>query len=76
MVITGSNKLVAEVHDRMPVILEAKDFEQWERGDVKEASVLMKSTKEDVLEKWPVSRRVNSARTSDEDTTLIEPVSI
>jgi len=25
------NKFVAEVHDRMPVILEAKDFEQWER---------------------------------------------
>ena len=33
MVITEPNKLVAEVHDRMPVILEEKDFEQWERGD-------------------------------------------
>jgi hypothetical protein len=26
-----------EVHDRMPVILEAKDFEQWEHGDVMDA---------------------------------------
>jgi putative SOS response-associated peptidase YedK len=29
MVITEPNKFVAEVHDRMPVILEAKDFEPW-----------------------------------------------
>jgi hypothetical protein len=26
---------------------------------------------EDVLQKWPVSKRVNSSRTSDEDETLI-----
>jgi hypothetical protein len=26
----------------MPVILETKDFEQWERGDVKDAAALMK----------------------------------
>jgi SOS response associated peptidase (SRAP) len=31
MVLTEPNKFVAEMHDRMPVILEAKDFEQWER---------------------------------------------
>jgi putative SOS response-associated peptidase YedK len=41
MVITGPNKFVAKVHDRMPVILEAKDFEQWERGEVKDLSALM-----------------------------------
>jgi putative SOS response-associated peptidase YedK len=34
MVITEPNKFVAEVHDRMPVILEPKDFERWERGDL------------------------------------------
>jgi hypothetical protein len=32
LVITEPNNFVAEVHDRMPVILEKKDFEQWERG--------------------------------------------
>ena len=74
MVITEPNKVAAEVHDRMPVILEAKDFEQWERGDVKDAAALMKSAGEDVLQKWPVSKRVNSSRTSDEDETLISQV--
>jgi len=71
MVITQANKFVAEVHDRMPVILEAKDFEQWERGEVKDARALMKPAGEDVLQKWPVSKRVNSSRASDDDSTLI-----
>jgi putative SOS response-associated peptidase YedK len=42
MVITQSNKFVAGVHDRMPVMLEAKDFEQWEHGYVKDAAALMR----------------------------------
>jgi hypothetical protein len=55
MVITEPNKFVAEVHDRLPVILEAKDFEHWGRGDVKDAA-LMKPAGEGVLQKWAVSR--------------------
>jgi putative SOS response-associated peptidase YedK len=38
MVITGQNKFVAKVHDRMPVILKADDFKQWERGDARDAA--------------------------------------
>ena len=57
----------------MPVILEAKDFEQWERGDVKDAATLMKPAAEDVLQKWPVSKRVNSSRADEDDATLIDP---
>lgn len=72
MLITSPNKLVAEVHNRMPVILEAKDFEQWERGDLRDAAALMKPVGEEVLQKWPVSKRVNSSRTSDDDVSLIE----
>jgi putative SOS response-associated peptidase YedK len=76
IVITEPNKLAAEFHDRMPVILEAKDFEQWERGDGKDASALMKPAAEDVLQKWPVSKRVNSSRADGDDATLIEPVEL
>jgi len=76
MVVTEPNKFVAEVHDRMPVILEAKDFEQWERGDAKDAVALMKPSAEDLLQKWPVSKRVNSSRADGDDTTLIEKVNI
>src|SRR5476651_1959170 len=72
MVITRPNKFVAEVHDRMPVILEAKDFEQWERGDMKDAGALMEPAAEDVLQMWPVSMRVNSSRADGDDATLID----
>ena len=58
----------------MPVILEAKDFEQWEHGDPKDAAALMKPPDEDVLQKWLVSKTVNSSRASDEDATLIDPL--
>jgi putative SOS response-associated peptidase YedK len=53
------------------VILEAKDFMQWERGNARDAAALMKPAGEDILQKWLVSKRVNSSRTDDEDATLI-----
>ena len=76
MVITEPNKFVAEVHDRMPVILEAKDFEQWERGALKDAAALMKPASEKLLQKWLVSKRVNSSRADDEDATIIEQIKL
>ena len=76
MVITEPNKFVREVHDRMPVILEAKNFEQWEQGDPDGAAALMKPAGEDVLQRWPVSKRVNSSRAPDDDATLIDKVEI
>ena len=76
MVITEPNNFVAEVHDRMPVILEAEDFEQWEHGNAKDAAALMKPAGDDVLQKWMVSKRVNSSRTSDDDATLIDKIAL
>jgi putative SOS response-associated peptidase YedK len=60
----------------MPVILEQQDFEQWERGDAKDAAALMKSAGSDVLRKWPVSKRVNSSRADGDDPTLLDCVAI
>lgn len=55
-------------------ILEAKDFELWERGDVTDAATLMKPVANDYLQAWPVSKRVNSSRAPDDDPTLIESI--
>ena len=74
MVVTEPNQLVAEAHDRMPVVLETEDFDQWEQGDVKDAAALMKPAGEGVLQTWPVSKRVNSSRADDDDATLIESI--
>jgi hypothetical protein len=37
---------------------------------------LLKAAAENVLQKWPVSERVNSSRAPDDDSTLIDPVSL
>jgi putative SOS response-associated peptidase YedK len=72
MVICGPNDFVAEVHDRMPVLLTEKDFEPWLSGTA--GIELLKPAPNDLLQKWPVSKRVNSSRASDDDPTLIEKI--
>jgi putative SOS response-associated peptidase YedK len=70
MIITEPNDFVAEVHDRMPVLLTEKDFEPWLTGTA--GVELLKPAAEDVLQRWPVSKRVNSSKAPADDPTLIE----
>ena len=74
MIITEPNEFVADVHDRMPVLLAEKDFEPWLSGSA--GLELLKPARDDLLQSWPVSKRVNSSRAPDEDATLIDRVSI
>ena len=74
MINTEPNKFVAEVHDRMPVLLGEKDYEPWLSG--KAGLELLGPAAENVLQKWTVSKRVNSSRAPDDDPTLIERVAI
>jgi putative SOS response-associated peptidase YedK len=73
MIITEPNEFVAEVHDRVPVLLAERDFEPWLSG--KAGLELLKPAPNDLLQKWPVSRRVNSSRASDDDP-LIEEITM
>jgi putative SOS response-associated peptidase YedK len=70
MIITGPNQFVGQVHDRMPVLLEPDQFTPWLSGTA--GVEFLKSASDDYLQKWPVSKRVNSSRTSDEDASLID----
>jgi putative SOS response-associated peptidase YedK len=74
MIITDANQFVGELHDRMPVILEPGQFEAWLTGaaDIE----LLKPAANNVLQCWPVSRRVNSSRAMDDDSSLMEAVAI
>jgi putative SOS response-associated peptidase YedK len=60
MIIGEPNSFVAEVHDRMPVLLGEKDYEPWLSAAA--GTELLKPTAEDLLQRWPVSTRVNSSR--------------
>jgi putative SOS response-associated peptidase YedK len=72
MIITEPNEFVAEVHDRMPVLLTDRQFDPWLTG---EAGVeYLKPAPNNFLQKLPVSKRVNSSRADDNDATLIEKI--
>jgi putative SOS response-associated peptidase YedK len=72
MIITEPNEFVAEAHDRMPVLLKPDQFEHWLSGNmgVKE----LKPVENDYLQRWAVSRRINSSKADSNDPTLIDAV--
>ena len=60
IVTTPANAEMAEVHDRMPAILEPADWETWLEGNGEAASALLRPAPAATLRLWPVSRRVNA----------------
>ena len=76
LITTRANSTMAEVHDRMPVILEPNDWDEWldpRNSDVAELAELLRPAAEGVLTMYEVSQRVNSVRNKGAD--LIQPVS-
>jgi putative SOS response-associated peptidase YedK len=72
MIVTSANAQAAKVHDRMPVLLQPKDFDRWLAGSA--GTELLRSASDDYLQVWPVSRRVNSSRAPCDDPGLIEQI--
>jgi len=72
MIVTGANEFTRSIHDRMPVILNPVQFEPWLTG--RAGTELLQSGPNDLLQMWPVSRRVNSSRAPGDDPTLIEAI--
>ena len=74
MIITDANELAGKIHDRMPVLLQPKDFDRWLVG--KDGSALLKPAPNDYLQARPVSRRVNSSRTPGDDPMFIDRIAV
>jgi putative SOS response-associated peptidase YedK len=66
-----ANDDVAELHNRMPVILEPDDWDTWLDPHADVADLLLPSAP-GTLRTWPVSKRVNTPR--DNDANLLEPL--
>ncbi|MEX2212966.1 MAG: SOS response-associated peptidase [Phycisphaeraceae bacterium] len=65
----GPNEMMKPLHDRMPVILEPRDFERWmdtTLQDVDAVTDLMKPCDGKVLATYPVSTYVGNARNEGE----------
>jgi putative SOS response-associated peptidase YedK len=72
MTICGPNDFVAEVHDRMPMLLMPEQFGHWLSGEMGVEE--LKPAPNDYLQRWPVSKRVNSSKADKDDATLIDKV--
>jgi putative SOS response-associated peptidase YedK len=58
----------------MPVILEPDNFELW--LSCKTGTELLQPAAENVLQRWPLSKRVNSSRADGDDATLIDKIEL
>jgi putative SOS response-associated peptidase YedK len=74
IVTTRANRLLAPIHDRMPVIVAPEAFNLWldcAKVDATTAAALIAPAPEALLECYEVSPAVN--RTANDDARLIEP---
>ena len=64
IITTEANKLMLEIHDRMPVILKVQDVEAWIDPGSAQSDVLkmLVPYSDDLMEAYPVSNFVNSHR--------------
>ena len=74
MIITEPNDFAAEVHDRMPVFLKEEQFASWLSGEA--GAGILKPAPNDYLQRWPVSKRVNSSKADPDDPALIDRVDL
>jgi putative SOS response-associated peptidase YedK len=64
IVTTSANGTVAPLHDRMPVVLEERDWDRWldpVSGDVEALARLLRPVSDELLVAYPVGTAVNSA---------------
>jgi putative SOS response-associated peptidase YedK len=71
IITTDSKELVADIHDRMPVILAPGDFARW-LGEEPDPRDLMRPFSAEPMRMWPISTRVN--KPENDDASIIEPV--
>jgi putative SOS response-associated peptidase YedK len=66
---TDPNELAERVHDRMPVILEPKDYDRWmEPGDPTRLPLdLLRPFPAEKMRSWPIHERVGNVRNDEAD---------
>jgi putative SOS response-associated peptidase YedK len=72
IIVTDANTLTRPIHDRMPVILVAAQQTAW-LASAAAATELLRPAPNEMLQMWPVSRRVNRAD-NENDPKLIEAI--
>jgi putative SOS response-associated peptidase YedK len=73
IVTTDANELVAEIHNRMPLILAPADYIRW-LSDEPDPHDLMRPFPAEPMRMWPISTRVN--KPENDDPSIVEPVEL
>jgi putative SOS response-associated peptidase YedK len=74
IIVTGASAWMQRYHDRMPVLLAAKDFDAWLDGTP--GPDALGPAHESALREWLVSPRLNRTGAGDDDPTLIAPIDV
>jgi putative SOS response-associated peptidase YedK len=69
VITTDANEMVADIHDRMPVILAPRDYAR-SLGDEPDPRELMRPFPADLMRMWPISTRVN--KPENDDAAIVE----
>jgi putative SOS response-associated peptidase YedK len=68
---TTANSLVADLHDRMPVIVHSDKYDVWLDPDVNDFNVIrdiLRPYDENLMRRYPVSRKLNNSRIDDAES--------
>jgi putative SOS response-associated peptidase YedK len=74
MIVTEPSGFAAQIHDRMPAFLTEAQFAPWLSGEA--GAAILKPVANDFLQRWPVSKRVNSSKADADDPALIEKIEL
>jgi putative SOS response-associated peptidase YedK len=70
IITTGANAFTRAVHNRMPALLQRKDFEPWLSRAAGRG--VLKPAEQGYLRMWPVSKRVNQTGGGDDPALIAE----
>jgi putative SOS response-associated peptidase YedK len=73
VITTDANELVADIHDRMPLILAPGDYARWLSGEP-DPRELMRPFPAGPMRMWPISSRVN--KPENDDPSIVEPIEV
>ena len=73
IITTDANEMVAEIHDRMPLILAPGDYVHWLSNEP-DPGDLLRPFPAEPMRMWPISTRVN--KPENDDPSIVEPIEL
>jgi putative SOS response-associated peptidase YedK len=73
IITTDANALVADIHDRMPLILAPTDYDGW-LSEEPDPGDLMRPFPTEPMRMWPISARVN--KPENDDPSIVERIEL